>query len=155
MILGEQHPARVPELDGFDVAQPEYGRRLTGGQCRAAADLDQTLSPDAFADELRLRCRAPIAAEDRGPNRIASRIDKHAAGLAGQSQAADLATGFRGDGGQDIRRGAPPIPGILFDPAGTRGLGPIPERRRSDDPPGLIDRDGMGALGANVETEQH
>jgi hypothetical protein len=65
------------------------------------------------------------------------------------------AAGFRGDGGQHMGRGTPPIPGILFDPAGTRGLRRISERRGSDDLPGLIDRDGTGALGANVETEQH
>jgi hypothetical protein len=54
-----------------------------------------------------------------------------------------------------MRRSTPPIRGILFDPAGSRGLGRIRESRRSEDGPNLVDRDGVSAGGADVETEQH
>ena len=155
VIFRRQHPPGVAELDRFDVPQPEDGGRLMAGQRWAAADLDQAPSTDLFADVVRLRGRTPVAAEDCGPNRCARGVDKHAAPLAGHTESGDLARNLPGHGRQDLRRGTPPIVGVLFRPAGTRRLCRVSGRRRGGDGSGLIDRDGVGAGGPDVETEQH
>src|SRR5207245_10089060 len=100
---------------------------------------DQSLPAHLIADATCLPGRPLVAADDCRANRLAAAIDEDAAGLAGQSEATDLAPDGRGDAGQDLERGTAPICGILFEPARPRGGRPIFRKSGRNGCPGRIE----------------
>src|SRR5437660_125352 len=86
---------------------------------RPASDMPQPVAAAAFSDRFRLRQGALIAADDGGSHDDPSGVHKNRAGrLAGQANPGNLATGGARHLGQRSLRRAPPLGGILLEPAG-------------------------------------
>jgi len=118
-ILRRQHAVGVAELDRFDIANPEEGGGQAVGRHRVTGDLEKAVATDAFSDRYRLRQGALIAADDGGSHDDPSGVHKNRAGrLAGQANPGNLATGGARHLGQRSLRRAPPLGGILLEPAG-------------------------------------
>ena len=145
----------MAELDRFDIANPEEGGGQAVGHHRVTGDLEKAVATDAFSDRYRLRQGALIA-DDGGPHDDPPGVHKNRAGrLAGQANPNNLATGGARHLGQRSLRRAPPLGGILLEPAGRLAIRVVLGGGRRVDGARVIDGDRRGPRRPDVETEEH
>ena len=156
VVLRKQDLGHARVVGGLLVAEPEDLGRGEASERGVADHLDQPALADALGDGVALRGGSLVAPEQGRADDAAVGIEEDGAvHLTGQTErlhVADAVAEGVGDAGEGLEGGFLPVGGVLLRPAGAGGVQRVLDERGRDERAGFVDRDGLGAACADIES---
>jgi hypothetical protein len=159
VIFGEQDFPGLVEVPGLVIAEPENFGSGETGQGRIGDHADQFGPPAGAALQLvALGRRSLIVPQQRAANDLVVLVEKNrAVHLAREADRLDVSRfefGFLDDRADGLDRGLPPVFRLLLAPQRLGVVRGVEARGLGQDFPLFVDRQRLGARGADVDAEK-